>query len=379
MTGQIGVGKSSELWDFREERYRAADLGFPIVCDLEKEESPEQCGSTGLFLTILRDCWATTQGFPGLEHGREELDQIRDEILTRLVDWLHGAYTDDGSKIVFAFSGMDYPIGLTDRSRALAIALGKAALHESVAEPSRRFALAPEALITLLNSLLRWYARHDRNRAPLLIIDHVDKIREPAAAEDVLVKVAPQWNRVEASIVMTAPFEYTLGSLRTSIESRWGRPLVLYPLGIPDSLEGPIPEIYRAIAASAGLAALISDEALRLLAHHSGGVPRTFVQFLGEAAQKAHLAGGDRIEAGDARSVIFEAKRAYLDYGAEELRLLDEIDRLGTGLGKAALLLRSPIGLLVTEPRPDEPELRVHPLARTTLERYRFQQLGATA
>ena len=64
VTGQIGVGKSSELWDFREERYNAADLGFPVFCDLEKEESPERCGSTGLFLTILRDCWASTQIFP---------------------------------------------------------------------------------------------------------------------------------------------------------------------------------------------------------------------------------------------------------------------------------------------------------------------------
>ena len=89
---------------------------------------------------------------------------------------------------------------------------------------------------------------------------------------------------------MTAPFEYTLGSMRISVESRWGRPLTLYPLEIPDPLEGPIPEIYRAIARSAGLAALISDEALRLLAHYSGGIPRMFVQFLSEAAQEAHLA-----------------------------------------------------------------------------------------
>lgn len=379
VTGQIGVGKSSELWDFRNDRYRAADLGFPVVCDLEKEESPERCGSTGLFLTILRDCWSATQGFGGLERGRAELDKIRDEILSRLVDWLHGNYTDDGSKVVFAFSGMDFPIPLADRSRALAIALGKAALHESVAEPSQRFALAPDALVVLLNKLLRWFSVHDRNRPPLLIIDHVDKIREPAAAEDVLVKVAPQWKRVEASIVMTAPFEYTLGSMRVSVESRWGQPLTLYPLEIPDPEEGPIPEIYRAIAGSAGLSALISDDALRMLAHYSGGIPRMFVQFLSEAAQEAHLANDDRIDRGEARSVIFRARQAYLDYGAEELELLDEIGRSGTGLGKAALLLRSPIGLLVTEPRPGEPGLRVHPLARTALGQYRYQKLGATA
>jgi hypothetical protein len=383
VTGQIGVGKSSELWDFRQERYHKADLGLRVFCDLEKEESPERCGSAGLFLTILRDCWTATKtagNFPqGLRHGQAELDKIRDEILTRFVDWLHGTYTGDGSQVIFTFGGMDFPIPLSDRSRALGIILGKAALHESVAEPSQRFALAPDALVILLNKLLKWFANQDRKRRPILIIDHVDKIRDTAAAEDVLVNADPQWSRLEASVVMTAPFEYTLGSLRTSVESRWGRPLMLYPLEIPDPIEGPVPEIYRAIAGSAGLGPLISDEALRLLAHYSGGIPRMFVQFLAEAAQEAHLAGHDQIELGEAHSVVFDARQAYLDYGATELELLGEIERIGSGLGAASLLLRSPIGLLVTEPRPGEPSLRVHPLARTTLEQYRFQKLGATA
>ena len=80
--------------------------------------------------------------------------------------------------------------------------------------------------------------------------------------------------------------------------------------------------------------------------------------------------------------MVFEAEQAYLDYGAEELELLEEIERLRTGLGKAALLLRSPIGLLVTEPRQDKPnseQIQIHPLARTTLQQYHFQKLGATA
>src|SRR5260370_816300 len=57
VTGQIGVGKSSELWDFSGERYGKADAGFPIFCDLEYQEHPEHCSATGVFLTIFRDCW----------------------------------------------------------------------------------------------------------------------------------------------------------------------------------------------------------------------------------------------------------------------------------------------------------------------------------
>jgi hypothetical protein len=77
--------------------------------------------------------------------------------------------------------------------------------------------------------------------------------------------------------------------------------------------------------------------------------------------------------------VIFKAEQAYMDYGQRELQLLDTIERLGTGLGEAASLLRSPIGLLVTEPRTGEPGVRIHPLARTILEQYRFREAGATA
>ena len=226
--------------------------------------------------------------------------------------------------------------------------------------------------------MLKWFAHNDLERRPLLIIDHVDKIRDQAAAEDVLVKAAPQWNRVEAAIVMTAPFEYTLGPARASVESRWDRPLMLYPLEIPDSGKGEIPPIYRAIARSAQLGDLISDDALRLLAFNSGGILRMFVQFFAEAALEAHLAGHDRIERGEAHSVVFKAEQAYLDYGAKELRLLDEIEQLGSGLAEAASLLRSPIGLLVTE-RLGRSGVQVHPLARTRLGQYRARKMGAPA
>ena len=189
------------------------------------------------------------------------------------------------------------------------------------------------------------------------------------------MNVAPQWNRVEAAVVMMAPFEYTLGRVRTSVESRWDKILMLYPVPIPELGDGEMPQIYRAIAQSASLGLLISDDALRVLAHFSGGILRMFIQFLSEAAQEAHLAGHDRIERGEAHAVVFKAEQAYLDY-AKELELLNEVDRLGSGLGDAASLLRSPIGLLVSEQQ-GKSSVRVHPLARAKLGQYRFRTTGA--
>jgi len=375
VTGQIGVGKSSELWQFFQEQKKSREE-FVVFCDLEQEEHPERCGATGVFLTVFRDCWSETRRFKQRQH---ELCRLREEILTRLIDWLGGTRVEKDDKVLFQFGGMDFPVFLREPNQALGLVLGKAAQHEAVSAPSDRFGLVPDSLINLLNKLLDWFTSQIRGSAPLLIIDHVDKIRDAAAAEDVLVKAVPQWNRIRASIVMTAPFEHTLGGLRHSVESKWGRPIMLYPESMPGLSSGPIPPIYLDIVKNAGLDALMQPESLRLLSHHSGGILRSYVQFLIDACKEAHLAGHQCIEPTDARKVIQNAGIAYQDYTTKELALLDEICSKETGLGEAATLLRSPIGLVVSEPKRGEPELLVHPLAKPALAKYQLKKRKAWA
>ncbi len=375
VTAQIGVGKSSELWEFFRTQQKASNE-FVVHCDLEQEEHPERCGATGVFLTIFRDCWRETQRF---SQGQRALPRLRDEILTRLIEWLGGERVETDNKVMFQFGGMGFPVFLNEPNKALGLVLGKAAQHEAVSAPSDRFGLVPDTLINLLNKLLDWCTSQIRSGPPLLIVDHVDKIRDAAAAEDVLVRAVPQWNRIRASIVMTAPFEHTLGGLRHSVESKWGRPIMLYPVPIPELSSGPIPPIYLKIVKNAGLDALMHGDSLRLLAHHSGGVLRSYIQFLIDASKEAHLAKHDRIEPPDARRVIQAAEIAYQDYTTKELALLDEISAKETGLGEAATLLRSPIGLVVSEPQDGEPELLVHPLARAALAKYQLKKRKAWA
>ncbi|RJP33793.1 MAG: hypothetical protein C4527_03705 [Candidatus Omnitrophota bacterium] len=381
VTGQIGVGKSSELLHFLqnrgEEHLRA---GYWIYCDLEKEEHPERCGATGVFLTIFRDCWQQTryiQNKLDLSH-RNKMDflRLRDEIVEKLIDWLKGQRSENGQKATFRFGGMDFPVFLQEERKesALALILGKAAQHEAVSLGSERYGLAPDSLINLLNKLLNWFAIICKGQIPTLIVDHVDKIRDQSAAREVLLEVVPQWRRINASVIMTAPYEYTLGEMRHSIESNWGKPLMIYPLRIPDLNNTFISPIYEEIVKSCGLAKLIPPESLRLLAHYSGGIPRTFIQFLIDACKEAHLAGHKRIEVADAQAIIYNAQRAYQDYGPTELELLDQIDQSKIGLGSAATLLRSPIGLLVMEAEKGEQPIRIHPLAEKILERYRINK-----
>jgi len=368
VTGQIGVGKSSELWQFYLDQ-RDPKNPFVVFCDLEKEEHPERCGATGVFLTVLRDCWNATQTIP----NPRNLPKLRDEILVRLIDWLKGSRVESENKVLFKFGGMDFPVFLNNPDSGVALLLGKAAQHEAVSQSSDRYGLVPDSLVNLLNKLLDWFADIKRGLPPLLIIDHVDKIRDLAAAREVLVEASPQWNRIHASIVMTAPYEHTLGELRDPVESKWGRPHMLYPVPIPDPSSGNIPPIYLSIVKNAGLDALVQPESLRLMAHFSGGILRTYVQFLVDACKQAYLASHDRIELADARHVVQNAEFAYQDYGAKELGLLDEISQTRTGLREAATLLRSPIGLLVAEPKDGDPELLVHPLARAALSRFQLK------
>lgn len=373
VTGQTGVGKSSELGRFYDECKRSG-LGFPIFCDLEKQEHPERCGATGVLLTIFRDCWGATLG---IRRGYHRLSRLREQILSRLIDWLKGEYTTERNGVVFRFGGMDFTLSLRDerRDRALATILGKAAQHEAVSQPSERFGLVPDSLIHLLNDLLKWIAQETHGGPPVLIVDHVDKIREASAAEDVLLKAVPQWSRIEASIVMTAPLEYTLGTHRDSVESRWGRPLVVYPVELAEGAS-PLPAIYERIARTSGVWNLATKESIHVLAHYSGGVLRLYVQFLLEACKEAYLARHQQIELSDAWTVVHGAERAYQDYGVKELALLDAIWQSGTGLGEATILLRSPIGLLIVEPTGGKQQIRVHPLVSAALERFRGSKKG---
>lgn len=372
VTGQIGVGKSSELWRYFHGEKGERRIGFPVYCDLEKQESPEHCGATGVLLTMLRDCWGSLDYY--LKHPQEtlqdELERIRDEIIFRLIEHLKGNRNND--EVVFRFGGMNFGVSIAGHRRngALHLILAKAAQHEAVSDPADRFGVAPDAMVTLLNQLLRWMTKRFGNRPPTLIMDHVDKIREPKAAEDVLVRAFTHWDRIEASLIMTAPYEFTLGALRNSVESRWGAPRVLYPLPIPEPDQGPVPAIFVNIAKNAGMSHCLPEDSLRLMAHYSGGILRTYVQLLVAAAKEAHFSDHNVIETTDALTVIHAAERAYQDYSIDDFRLLDQVVDSDTGLRDAVTLLRSPIVLLVTKGEGDQQTLRVHPLAKRALERF---------
>lgn len=376
VTGQIGVGKSSELQRYFQGEKGEQRIGFPVYCDLEKQESPEHCGATGVLLTMLRDSWGSLRYYlhnPQLNENpflRQELMNIRGEIISRLIEHLKGTRNND--EVVFRFGGMNFGVSIAEyrKNEALHLILAKAAQHEAVSDPADRFGVAPDAMVTLLNQLLRWMTKRFGNRPPTLIMDHVDKIRDPKAAEDVLVRTFTHWDRIEASLIMTAPYEFTLGELRNSVESRWGAPGVLYPLDIPEPDDGPIPAIFTNIAKSAGLSRLLPENSLRLVAHYSGGILRTYVQLLVAAAKEAHFAEHQVIEPTDALSVIHAAERAYQDYSIDDFRLLDQVVDSDTGLRNAVTLLRSPIVLLVTKGEPGQQTLRVHPLAKRALERF---------
>jgi hypothetical protein len=91
VTGQIGVGKSSEVLRYVHQRSRADS--FQVFCDLEKEMQPEHCGAAAVLLAIFRDCWSAALSFGGDSHP--DRHAIRNATVEKLVDWLKGEYDDN--------------------------------------------------------------------------------------------------------------------------------------------------------------------------------------------------------------------------------------------------------------------------------------------
>ena len=149
------------------------------------------------------------------------------------------------------------------------------------------------------------------------------------------------------------------------------------PVSIPDALPSrpgdKLDPIFLQITKNAGLDALILPQSLSYLAYYSGGILRTFVQFLIDACKEAHLSGEDKIDLSAAESVVQSAQMAYKDFSFDDLALLDRITTNDAGLGEASKLLRSPIGLLVRETPEVELQLRVHPLAESAIAKYRLR------
>jgi hypothetical protein len=82
-------------------------------------------------------------------------------------------------------------------------------------------------LVALCNEYLRYLKNRTKKRV-LLLVDHVDKIRPETAARETLIDAVSHWGRLDASLLMTAPYEFTLGAMRSSLEGFWGRPAVVY-------------------------------------------------------------------------------------------------------------------------------------------------------
>ena len=193
VTGQIGVGKSSEVRRYVFQHSRAES--FQILCDIEKEMQPEHSGAAAVLLAICRDCWsAALSYYRGVSKARSA---IRNSMIEKLVDWLKGEYTEDRRHAVFRFHDMEYAVSLSedDKDTGLLLILGKAALHLAVSEPRSkdRFGLIPDALLNQLNRLLEWVYNNSR-RYPVIFVDHVDKIRDTSAAKEVLLDAYPQWH-----------------------------------------------------------------------------------------------------------------------------------------------------------------------------------------
>ncbi len=378
VTGQTGVGKSSELHRFVQEPH---GHDWVVHADLEVGQHPDHLGMTGVILNLLRACWRSPPDYGPLEVLESSFESssssavdlreaIRDRVLTHLLDVFEARKSADERTATLRLAGRREKIDLTNRAAAIERILKEAAstpwLDDAVNSDSAVRDQCGRLLIEVLDHFRR--ARSKRRRW-IFVIDHLDRVRVPTVAEDILVRSSRIWKSIDATIVMTAPRECTIGESREAVESFWGKPIMLYPAPIPESPKGAIPGIFRRVVAGAGMQEVIDDTCVRLLARSSGGFLRTYVQLLAQAAKEANFRSSERIELRDAQFAVHEAERSYQDLSGDEVDRLGQILTDQAGLAKGASLLRPPIGLIVALDSNGEQELRAHPLADRALER----------
>lgn len=371
MTGQIGAGKSTELREFEHQAKKSSDF-LVIHCDLEKEMSPERCGALGVMLAVFRDAWNFHQVLQ-----KPQPVGLAQKIIEWLVEWLGAHQTD--TDYLFSFGGGSFPISRSNPGNAVSVVLGKAAQHQALLERHPEEGVLPDKLVALCNDYLG-YLSSLKNKPVVLLVDHVDKVRDERAAGQILVDAVSHWRRLRAALIMTAPYEYTLGSTRSSVENFWGRPLIVYPEPIPEaSGEGAVPEFYRWMRSASGLEGALADGELRTLAYFSGGIPRVFVLLLAAAVRCALFAEHARVEASDVGRAISDAESDYQDYGDDAMAMVDTIVKTQQGLSQARDALRSPIALLVRPKDDGGTSFHVHPLAERSLQAVRLRRRLATA
>ncbi len=210
----------------------------------------------------------------------------------------------------------------------------------------------------------------------LLLIDDLDKVRNPAAQTDIFLDRAMALLRLHCGIVATCPLDVLFAQRGRELDQVWGTMYILDPFPVPD-LEGatvndPTLSPYLTILRSVGAQQAISALQCRKVAHASGGIPRVFVYSCSACVTYALEAGEPHVLDYHVDLVqrdqtdLWRGRLEDSDYEA----LAAVLDSGGSNVPRAVHLLRD--GVLIRDgAAQDVKQFRAAPWVSPLLDSYR--------
>jgi hypothetical protein len=381
LTGHIGVGKSTELYNLAGEMQSER---WVVRCSVADTLGVHNVNTFSLLVVLLEATmrsWVEVLGEmpPGLvedlvQHVRTLLPKERrppktpaETLRPTAADLKTGAHARKTVR-----SGEDLLRIYFEVLQSLAV---RSVPLEQVA------ALDPSPLALSCETVLKELADAAANPV-LLVIDDLDKVRDDDARDDVFLNRAMAWRRLPCGIVSTLPLDAVFSTIGPDLDQVWVEgPQVLDPFPVPMAQGGAVRDEalqpYLSILRSVDAHEVISAHQCRRLANASSGLPRNFVSACATCVRYALEAGQPHVRdyhVDLALRDIAERWQGRLNDSDYEA-LVDVLDSGGSNVPKAITLLRD--GVLIRDgAAPPDQRFRLANWAESLVDAFRARQRG---
>ncbi|MCY2992410.1 MAG: AAA family ATPase [Planctomycetota bacterium] len=386
LTGHIGVGKSTELWQLRQD---LTPDRFVVWTSIAQSLGVHNANTFSLLIVILEALireWVLQLGElpPGLVE--ELVTHVRDQRPSR-----------PARRTAVTAGPVGLPIGpsvweeLLERTIGAATGTQLADLYSDILQRLALRYISPGQLVTLDVSRVARSCEvvikelEGKAQKPvLLVIDDLDKVRDETTQHELFIDHAMAWMRLPCGVLATLPLDGLFTQQGRELDHVWGEIGVLDPLPVPEPHKSdardanlqPYLNILRSIGGQQAFSAL----QCRQLAYLSGGLPRAFVHACAACV-------GYALDAGDAhvlnqhidlvQHAMTDRWRGRLtddDYAA----IVDVLDSGGANVPCAIQSVRD--GLLLRDgSAPPDKQFRLAAWAEPLVEAYRKRMSSGKA
>jgi hypothetical protein len=376
LTGHIGVGKSTELFELANELRPERHV---IICSIAQTLGVQNLDAFALLIVVLEACiqsWMANLGAMPAGLVEELANHVRN-----LLPEGKRPPKDSGPSMFREFQRMQEIFGQIPKKITSGEQLAR--LYSEVLQRLALRYVTPEQLATLDPSsiamscevLLKELESH-AGKPVLLLIDDLDKVGNIVAQSDIFLDRAMALQRLHCGIVATCPLDMLFAPRGRELDHVWGPAYILDPFPVPDPIGTSAADTklkpYLTILRSIGAQNAFSALQCRKVAGASGGILRAFVYACGACVTYALEAGENHVRdyhidlvARD-QTDLWRGRLEDADYAA----LTAVLDTGGSNVPKAIHLLRA--GVLIRDgAAQDERQFRPAPWVMPLLDTYR--------